>query len=103
MRGVVLFSRCKAQDMMKRLFFGIMWLIAIYIAACIITGAVFIVIAGINDPANALETIHEAGIRIVSSVRVYIIAGTVALLLAATWADILPGVRANKSEKKESP
>ncbi len=77
--------------MMKRVISGIAWCAAIYFVLCLLIGAITGVIAGVIDPANALKAGHEAAIRTVSSVRVYIIAGAVALSAIGTWAGILPG------------
>jgi len=83
----------EAKLIIKRLFFGILWFIVLYMGACIITGGVAGAIAGIRSPDNASAAGSIAGREAVLALRVYFLFGSAALALVGTWFGVLPGTR----------
>ena len=79
--------------MLKRILFGMLWFVVLYMGACMITGAVAGAIAGSRDPANASAAGYQAGQQVVLSLRGYFLLGALALSVIGTSLGVLPGTR----------
>lgn len=87
--------------MVKRLLFGLLWFVVLYLLACCITGGIAGGITGSQDPANAtFGAGAKAGAEAVSALRGYLLAGSVLLSALGTWAGILPGTGVKKTAKR---
>lgn len=81
---------------LRRVFFGFLWGIALYFVACVATGAIAGGIAGVQDPQNAHVAGQVAGAKAVEALRLYLLGGAALLVAVGTWFGILPGTKAQK-------
>jgi len=83
----------------RRVFFGILWFIFIYFAACFIVGAIAGGIAGADDPEHAREAGAVAGRAAVANVILWIVGGSLVIAVGGSVAGVLPGTRAGKKPR----
>ena len=83
----------KGGIMVKRMFFGLIWSVAFYFMACVVTGAIAGGMAGSKNPSNAVAAGAEAGRRSVEPLIPYFLIGSITLSAVCTIAGVLPGTR----------
>jgi hypothetical protein len=79
--------------MIKRILFGFLWFVVLYLAGSFLVGAIAGAIAGAKNPANASQVGAVAGAAAVAAFRLYIFAGAVLLAVVGAWTGFLPGTR----------
>jgi hypothetical protein len=86
--------------MVKRILFGVLWFVVMYMGACMITGAIAGAIAGSKDPEHASVVGRQAGQQVVLGLRMYFLLGAAALSIIGASVGFLPGTRsAPRGEK----
>jgi hypothetical protein len=70
---------------------GLVWAIALYFAACMLTGAITGGIAGSRDPEHASIVGREAGIQVVTKLRLYFLVGAALIAAVGSYLGFLPG------------
>jgi hypothetical protein len=79
--------------MIGRILMGILWFVALYMGACMLTGAIAGGIAGSRDPANAYAAGQQAGQQLVLALRGYFLLGALVISVLGTVYGILPGTK----------
>lgn len=85
--------------MIKRVLLGIVWFFVIYVAVCAVTGGIAGGMAGAKDPKHGSEAGAKAGAEAVERLGGYLLAGSLLLAVAGTWAGVLPGTRSKVVER----
>jgi amino acid transporter len=83
--------------MVKAMILGIVWCVVLYFVGCFLVGAVAGAIAGATDPDNASAAGAQAGAAVVSSYRLIIFLGAIAVASVGTSCGVLPGTQRNKA------
>ena len=87
---------------MKRVIFGFIWCVVIYLVACTVAGAIAGGLAGANNPANAAQAGAEAGARFVGENRMWFALGAVVVSVVGTITGFLPGTKTKKDDGEET-
>ena len=82
--------------MVRRILFGMIWFVALYIGACGITGGIAGARAGSKNPGNASQVGAQAGAQAVAPLAPYFLAGSLVLAIAGTVSGVLPGTHAER-------
>lgn len=80
--------------MVRKIGFGFLWFIVIYMGSAMLIGAVAGAMAGVNSPENANEAGRLAGAAVVESIRIYLFLGAAILAFIGSAKGFLPGTRA---------
>ncbi len=82
---------------MRKLVFGVVWCLVIYIAASMVIGGIAGGIAGSHaaDAQSASQAGYRAGAKAVQENRGYMIAGAILLSAIGSGFGVLPGTRAS--------
>ncbi len=85
--------------MVRRVLFGMIWFVVLYIGACGITGGIAGAQAGNKDPANAGQAGAQAGAAAVAPLAKYFLVGSLVLSIAGTAAGVLPGTHSDRGSR----
>ncbi len=87
--------------MIRRIIFGLLWFVLIYIVSCAVTGGVAGGYAGNADPANAAQAGAKAGAAAVEKIGTYLLIGSALFAAVGTYFGFLPGT--HRSKEKSAP
>lgn len=100
MRGKTKVKARRATEevlMIKRVVFGIVWFLVLYIGACGLTGGIAGGIAANKNPDNVQAASAKAGAEAVLALRGYFLVGAVILAGVGAWTGTLPGTATKRT------
>jgi hypothetical protein len=86
----------KGEAMMKKLLFGLMWLVIIFIVSYMATGITVVLLTG-----GPLQAKYEAAQAFRQQYMIFFAIGSVILAAAGTVTGMLPGTKRRVSAKKK--
>lgn len=86
----------------RKIGFGFLWFVVIYMGSCILLGAIAGGFAGVDNPQDAYAAGQIAGARIVAQWRSYLFFGAVAVSVVGAITGLLPGTKARKESSAGS-
>jgi hypothetical protein len=88
------------MNMGRRIAFGVMWVVAVYVGTRALVGGFSGAIAGARDSQNSYEVGRVAGQQAVERYDSLILAGSILVVLVGTAAGVLPGTKSKSESQK---
>jgi hypothetical protein len=86
----------------RKIGFGLLWFIGIYLASCILIGAIAGGFAGVEHPHDAYAAGQTAGANIVAAWRPYLFFGSLAIAVVGAIKGFLPGTKSRNASSSGS-
>ena len=86
--------------MLKKVIFGLIWLVVLYFLTCAVAGGIAGGIAGANDPQHAAEAGARASMTLVGKYRPVFFLGALGLAVVGTIMEWLPGTKVQRPKPK---
>jgi heme/copper-type cytochrome/quinol oxidase subunit 2 len=84
--------------MMKKLLFGLMWFVIIFMVSYLATGVTVVLLAGGIESNQAM---YEAAQAFRNTYMIFFVIGSLILTVAGTVTGVLPGTKRKASAKKK--
>ena len=101
MRSHRLCNAEKGETMIKKILFGLIWFVVIFLVSYIATGVIFVFLTA-GAEANQLK--YEAAQAFKDAYMIFFVAGSLIISIFGTVTGILPGTKKKpRAKKKMSP
>ena len=80
----------------RKIAFGFLWFLAIYLGSCMLLGAIAGGFAGVENPQDAYAAGQIAGAKIVAAWRPYLFLASVAIAAVGAIKGFLPGTKSRQ-------